>query len=141
MSGVLSIGSGLAVLGANILSNTFTSEAMAGPLNGPVRILGSPPGTLSRPSSWALANKSSMFCISTSPVARACALAIAAFDATDQPMRSLMNSRDRFRTFCRLCMWSSDWWANEKECSDSDGKRERSSVKAGELGPADSGIE
>jgi hypothetical protein len=34
-------------------------------------------------------------------------------------------------------MNSSDWWANEKECSDSDGKRLRSSVKfrVGEEGP------
>ena len=34
-------------------------------------------------------------------------------------------------------MKSSDWCANEKECSDSDGKRERSSVKLGEAGPED----
>lgn len=34
-------------------------------------------------------------------------------------------------------MKSSDWWANEKECRDSDGNRERSSVKfsVGEDGP------
>jgi hypothetical protein len=34
-------------------------------------------------------------------------------------------------------MNSSDWWANENECSDSDGNRLRSSVKfrVGEEGP------
>lgn len=37
-------------------------------------------------------------------------------------------------------MKSSDWWAKEKECSDSDGKRDRSSVKLGEAGPGDNGV-
>ena len=48
-----------------------------------------------------------------------------------------MNSTDLLRTFCRLCRKSSDWWANEKECRDSDGNRLRSSVKfsVGEEGP------
>lgn len=42
-------------------------------------------------------------------------------------------------TFCRLCINSSDWWAKEKECNDSDGNRVRSSVKfnVGEAGPGD----
>lgn len=46
-----------------------------------------------------------------------------------------MNSRERLRTFWRLCRKSSDWWAKEKECRDSVGKRERSSEKLGEAGP------
>lgn len=41
---------------------------------------------------------------------------------------------DRLRTFCRLCIYSSDWWAKEKECNDSEGKRERSSEKLGDDG-------
>lgn len=36
-------------------------------------------------------------------------------------------------------MRSSDWWAKEKECKDSDGKRERSSAKLGEPGAVISG--
>jgi hypothetical protein len=43
---------------------------------------------------------------------------------------------ERFSTFCRLCINSSDCVAKEKECSDSEGKRVRSSPKAkvGEAG-------
>lgn len=52
-----------------------------------------------------------------------------------------MNSIDRFKTFWRLCIKSSDWWANENECSDSDGKRERSSVNVGEAGYEERDIE
>jgi hypothetical protein len=40
-----------------------------------------------------------------------------------------------------LCIKSSDWWANENEWSDSDGKRERSSVKVGDVGNGDTGFE
>jgi hypothetical protein len=82
-----------------------------------------------------------MFCISTSPVARAWALAIPAFDEAAQAIRSLINSMDRLSKVWRLCIRSSDWWANEKEWSDSEGKRERSSVKVGEVGHGDSGTE
>jgi hypothetical protein len=57
-----------------------------------------------------------------------------------QPIRSFMNSRDRLRTFWRLCIRSSDWWANEKEWSDSEGKRDRSSEKLGDAGPLDKGM-
>ena len=48
-----------------------------------------------------------------------------------------MNSTDLFRTFWRLCINSSDWCANEKECKDSDGNRLKSSVKLrfGDEGP------
>lgn len=48
-----------------------------------------------------------------------------------------MNSTDLFKTFWRLCMNSSDWWAKENECKDSEGNRLRSSVKlsVGEDGP------
>ena len=48
-----------------------------------------------------------------------------------------MNSTDLFKMFCRLCMKSSDWWAKENECRDSEGNRLRSSVKlsVGEEGP------
>lgn len=38
-------------------------------------------------------------------------------------------------------MKSSDWWAKEKECKDSEGNRERSSEKLGEAGPLDSTLE
>lgn len=138
--GDLSIGSGLEVLGINCLSNTFASEGIAGPVSGPVRILGSALGRLAAPTTWAFANRSSIFCISTSPVTRACALAIAAFGETVHPIRSFINSIERFKTVCRLCMRSSDWWAKEKEWSDSTGKRERSSVKVGEPGHEASGI-
>lgn len=139
MRGVLSMGSGLAVLGANSLSNTFAFVVIAGPVNGPVGMSGSPFGRFPAPSRCAFASRSSIFWVSKSPVTRACALAIPAFDETDQAIRSLINSMDRFSTFWRLCIRSSDWCANEKECSDSDGKRERSSVKVEEVGPADSG--
>ena len=37
-------------------------------------------------------------------------------------------------------MNSSDWWAKEKECKDSEGNLDRSSVKAGEAGPGEVGI-
>jgi hypothetical protein len=37
-------------------------------------------------------------------------------------------------------MNSSDWWANENEWSDSDGKRDRSSEKLGDAGPLERGI-
>ena len=61
-----------------------------------------------------------------------------ALDAA-HPSLSFINSIDRLRTFCRLCINSSDWWANENECNDSDGKRVRSSVKfnVGDAGPGD----
>lgn len=36
----------------------------------------------------------------------------------------------RFNTFCRLWRESEDWWAKEKECRDSEGKRVRSSESA-----------
>jgi len=36
-----------------------------------------------------------------------------------------------------LWIRSSDWCAKENECKDSEGKRERSSVKTGEPGPGD----
>ncbi len=52
-------------------------------------------------------------------------------------MRSFMNSMERLRTFWRLWRKSSAWWAKEKECSDSVGKRERSSEKLGDAGPAE----
>jgi hypothetical protein len=140
MRGVLSMGSGLEVLGANILSNILASDDVAaGPVKGPTGKLGSPSGRFPAPTRCALASKSNMFCVSTSPAALAWALAIPALEETDQAMRSRMNSIERFRTFWRLCIRSSDWWANEKEWSDSDGKRERSSVKVGELGPGESG--
>jgi hypothetical protein len=42
---------------------------------------------------------------------------------------------DRFKTFWRLCKNSSDWCAKENECSDSVGKRDKSSVKLGDVGP------
>lgn len=44
---------------------------------------------------------------------------------------------ERLRTFWRLWMNSSDWVAKEKECSDSEGKRDRSEPKAnvGDPGP------
>jgi hypothetical protein len=51
-----------------------------------------------------------------------------------------MNSTDRFSTVWRLWRISSDWWANENECSDSEGKRDRSSEKLGDDGPAGSGM-
>lgn len=51
-----------------------------------------------------------------------------------------MNSMDRFKIFCLLCIKSSDWWAKEKECKDSEGKRVRSSVKVGLLGPGVSAL-
>lgn len=75
-----------------------------------------------------------MLCTSASPPIRACAFTIPVFDAA-QPNLSFMNSIDLFNTFCRLCMNSSDWWAKEKECRDSDGKRVRSSPKSGDEGP------
>ncbi len=37
-------------------------------------------------------------------------------------------------------MKSSDWCAKEKECSDSEGNRDRSSVKLGEEGPGVNGV-
>lgn len=37
-------------------------------------------------------------------------------------------------------MKSSDWWAKEKECSDSDGNRVRSSPNVGDVGPGEVGI-
>jgi hypothetical protein len=46
------------------------------------------------------------------------------------PSLSRMKSIDRFSTFWRLCMNSSDCVAKEKECSDSLGKRDRSSPNA-----------
>jgi len=71
MSGVLSMGSGLEVLGANSLSNTFAFEVVAGPVNGPVRRLGSPLGRFPAPTRCALDRRSSIVWASTSPVARA----------------------------------------------------------------------
>jgi len=63
---------------------------------------------------------------------RACALRIPELLAT-QPNRSLIKSIDRFKIFCLL--WrSSDCFANENECNDSDGKRWRSS-RAGKEDP------
>jgi len=137
--GVRSIDSGLAVRGANSLSKTLSLDTMAGPLKGPVGMVESPFGRFPAPRSCALARRSNMCCISRSPVTLACALAIPAEDVADQPMRSFMNSMDRFRTFWRLCKRSSDWCAKEKECKLSEGKRDRSSVKVGELGPGDNG--
>lgn len=60
-----------------------------------------------------------------------------------QPSLSRIKSMDRFKTFWRLYMKSSDWWAKEKEWRDSEGKRERSSLKlrAGEPGPEGSACE
>ena len=81
-----------------------------------------------------------MPCVSASPVSRACALAMAAFDVAFHAFRSFINSIERFKTFCLLCRNSSDWCAKEKECKDSEGKRERSSVKAGEDGPDEIGM-
>lgn len=54
-----------------------------------------------------------------------------------QPSLSRMNSMLRFRTFWRECRESLLWWAKEKECRDSVGKRARSSLKGrvGEEGP------
>jgi hypothetical protein len=140
MRGVLSMGSGLADRGAKSLSKMLAFVVAAGPVNGPGGMAGCPFGRFPAPSRCAFDSRSNMFCVSTSPVTRACALAIPAFDETDQAIRSLINSMDRFSTFWRLCIRSSDWCANEKECSDSDGKRERSSVKV-EVGPADRGAE
>lgn len=37
-------------------------------------------------------------------------------------------------------MNSSDWWAKENECRDSDGKRDKSSAKLGEAGPLERGM-
>ena len=53
-----------------------------------------------------------------------------------QPSLSRINSMERFSTFWRLWINSSDWVAKENECSDSEGKRDRSSPKAkvGEAG-------
>ncbi len=51
-----------------------------------------------------------------------------------------INSIDLFNTFWRLWTNSSvDGWANENECSDSDGNLVRSSVKfmVGDEGPVD----
>jgi hypothetical protein len=43
-----------------------------------------------------------MFCVSTSPEIRASALAKAAFPVPGHPIRSFINSIDRFIMFCRL---------------------------------------
>ena len=40
-----------------------------------------------------------------------------------------MKSNARFRIPCLLCRTSSDWCAKEKECKDSDGNLDKSSVK------------
>lgn len=134
------IWSGLADLGIKSLSNTFSPETSAGPVRGPWGTAGSGFGRLPAPTMFALARSSSMLWASWSPETRAWALAIAALLAlaAAQPMRSRMNSIERLRTLWRLCMSSSDWLAKEKECSDSEGKRERSSVKVGEAGPGNS---
>ena len=60
-----------------------------------------------------------------------------------QPSLFCIKSIERFRTFWRLCINSSDCVANEKECSDSLGKRVRSSPKArvGELGAVGTEVE
>lgn len=42
---------------------------------------------------------------------------------------------DLFKTFWRLCIKSSDWWAKEKECNDSWLKRDKSSDNSGDEGP------
>jgi hypothetical protein len=60
-------------------------------------------------------------------------------DDTDHPRRSFINSIDLLRTVWRLCIKSSDWWAKENECRDSDGKRERSSEKLGDGAPGNVG--
>jgi hypothetical protein len=99
MRGVLSMGSGLAVLKAKPLSNMFAFDVVAGPVNGPVRMSGSPLGRFPAPTKCAFANRSSIFWASTSPVTRAWALAIPAFDETDHAILSRINSMDRFRTF------------------------------------------
>ena len=54
-----------------------------------------------------------------------------------------MNSTDLFKALCLLCIHSSDWWAKENECRDSDGNRLRSSVKLrdGEEGPEETAVE
>jgi hypothetical protein len=140
MRGVLSMGSGLADRGATPRPTLWALGVAPAPVTGPGGRGGCPFGRFPAPSRCAFDSRSNMFCVSTSPVTRACALAIPAFDETDQAIRSLINSMDRFSTFWRLCIRSSDWCANEKECSDSDGKRERSSVKV-EVGPADRGAE
>ena len=62
---------------------------------------------------------------------------MAAFDDTSHPIRSFMNSMERLRTFWRLWTKSSDWCAKENECKDSEGNRDKSSVKLGEAGPGD----
>jgi hypothetical protein len=135
-----SVGPGLLVLGTNCLSNTFSPDVSAGPLRGAAGRVGSTVERLPAPTRCALARRSSMFCVSTSPEILACALARAALPGPDHPIRSFMNSIERLIMFCRLCISSSDWCAKEKECSDSDGNRDRSSVNDGETGPGDMGI-
>lgn len=103
-------------------SNTLSPLTSAGPVMGP------------RPGAWcswvssmfARARRSIIPCISGSPLALACALAIPALVAA-HPIRSRMKSIDLLTMFCRLWINSSDCWANEKECSDSSGNLCRSS--------------
>jgi hypothetical protein len=113
---VRSSGSGLDVRGRNCLSNKLSPDVSAGPVRGPEVMYGSGLGKLPAPMNCALANSSNMFCVSTSPVKRAWALARpACVELMDQPIRSFMNSTDRFSTLCRFCTKSSAWCANENE--------------------------
>jgi hypothetical protein len=106
-SAVSSSISGLLVLGINCFSNTLSADSSAGPLSGPVS-WGSAYGRFPAPTSCARASKSSIFWVSTSPVARAWALAMPALDVMDQPILSFIKSIDRLSMFCRLCIKSSD---------------------------------
>lgn len=116
------------------LSKGLSPDMSAGPVTGP-----SAPKPWAPVPSWpmrfARVRSSIMLCTSWSPLSLAWAFAIPGLVAA-QPSLSRINSMERFSTFWRLWMNSSDCVANENECSDSEGKRERSSPKAnvGEAG-------
>lgn len=77
-----------------------------------------------------------MFCVSISPETLACALANPGLKLFALPILSCMYCIDRFSTFWRFAMNSSDEWAKEKECRDSEGNRFKSSdIMAGDAGP------
>jgi hypothetical protein len=77
---------------------------------------------------------------SWSPLSFAWAFAIPGFVAA-HPSLSRIKSIERFSTFWRLCINSSDCVANENECRDSEGNRERSSPKANVGDPGAVGAE